>query len=94
MGVGFVGLAVGRPARVRDADGARTCFLPAARDSSSLTLPSAREALQAVLVDDRDAGGVVAAVLEPIKAFEQDRTTLRCATAPTMPHMFFLSTLF
>ena len=67
-------LAVGCPARVPDAgDGRRQGALDAAREPIKLAGGASQE--EAVLfVEERDAGGVVAAVLEPSEAFEEDRT--------------------
>ena len=68
------GLAVGCPARVPDArDGGRQDALDAVRELVQLAGGAGQE--EAVLiVEEREAGGVVAAVLESPETFEEDRT--------------------
>ena len=76
MGVEVVGPAVGRPARVREAD--RRVRRPVG-DRGLEVGELARLLLDeqvALLVDERDPGGVVAAVLEPPEALDQDRARL------------------
>ena len=63
--------AVGRPARVGDADRRRA----AARGSSSRarlsSLPSARRRAMAALIDGADASRVIAAIFEALQAIEE-----------------------
>ena len=47
----------------------------------------AARALQLAIHVQGYAAGVVAAVFQALQALEQDGVMLRCATAPTMPHI-------
>src|ERR1700741_728204 len=73
MRVAFGGHAVRRPARVRDADLAvRRARVD--RVLQHLHLADGAQALEpGRAVQDRDAGGVVAAIFEPAQSFHQDR---------------------
>src|SRR5436190_823896 len=77
MGIAVGGFAMGRPARVGDA-------LPAAEFVRLEGIELAHPALalgdpELALVADRDAGRVVAAILQPMQAFEQDGRRLTLA---------------
>ena len=76
--------AVRRPARVRDAGGARRGGAPCACASRSATRAvdtSRSSAVPCAPFEDREPGRVVAAILEPADAFDQDRER-RCAGRP------------
>ena len=71
MGVALAGLAVGGPARVPDADIARDrAFVQAAGEIAQLADVATDRDL--AILDDRDAGRIVAAILQPPQAFQDD----------------------
>ena len=76
MGIEVVGPAVGRPARVGEADrGVGRPVGDRRLQVGELAGPLLDEEIAGV-VDERDAGRVVAAVLEPPQAFDEDRARL------------------
>ena len=76
MGVQVVRPAVGRPARVGQPDrGVRRPVGDGGREVGELAGPLLDEQV-AGLVDERDPGRVVAAVLEALEAFDEDRARL------------------
>ena len=78
MGVVFGRLAMGGPAGVTDAGMAaerRSC----SRFSRFFSLPSARRRVELLAFQRRDAGGIVAAIFEPLERIDQ---LLRDGSAP------------
>ena len=78
VGVGLVRLAVGRPAGVADADGARERRL-GELDLEVAQLALGAPALQPPVLQRGDAGGIVAAVFEPLQRLDDLRRDRRLA---------------
>ena len=72
MGVDFVGAAVGGPAGVAEPDGAFE-FLSVERIFELAELPGASVDPDLAVFEGGDAGGVVAAIFEPLEPVHQDR---------------------
>ena len=78
MRVGLVGHAVGRPARVADADRAvERLALQAAFEIDQLAFGAAAGELAAL--DGGDAGRVIAAIFEPLQRIDDERRDRRVA---------------
>ena len=88
VGVAVGRRAVGGPAGVPDAGGAGDpAGWSAASALSRFSIRPARFSTHQPAVEHGDAGGVVAAVLQPAQALEHDVQGLLEPTYPTMPHM-------
>ncbi len=72
MGVDFVGATVGGPAGVAEPDGASE-FLTPERIFELAELPGASVDPDLAVFEGGDAGGVVAAIFEPLEPVHQDR---------------------
>ena len=84
VGIGVRGLAMGRPARMTDADVRLDRMLEQRLlEIGDLTDPAAH--LQATAVDDGEAGRVVAAIFEALEAFDEERRRVLVAHVPDDP---------
>ena len=79
VGVVVRRLAVRRPARVADAGARRRDTRPRAPARSAESLPAPLVTLDLAVVEDGDAGAVVAAILEPLQSIEQQRRRVTLA---------------
>ncbi len=86
MRVGLVGHAMGRPARVRNADRSRQRFsVEALFEIEELALGAT--AIHVAVMDGGDAGRIIAAVLSRFSASTRRPATGLFPTIPTIPHM-------
>ncbi len=80
VGIGLRRLAVGRPAGMRDADVAGLLGRHARGELADLA--ERAEARQALVVDQRDAGRIVTAILEPTQTLDQQWSRLPTSYVP------------
>ena len=78
MRIGLVRHAMGRPARVADADRAvQRLVLQPALEIDQLAFGAA--AAKLAMLDGRDAGGIIAAIFEPLQRIDEERRDRRLA---------------
>ena len=77
--------AVRRPARVADAEKFRLAALPPSTSTSSAMRPAHLRVSTWLPFDNRDAGGVVAAIFETAQPVEQDGSRLRASDVANNP---------